>query len=76
MAEGCSGLSFMVACGLRPSMLPFPVAGLKGRVQCQWKALKKGGVEENKACWSLANSTWVKLRLLQQALCTPGLRTL
>ena len=24
---------------------------LKGRVQSQWKALKKGRVEEIKACW-------------------------
>jgi hypothetical protein len=28
--------------------------GLKGRVQSQWKAFKKGGVEDNKACWSCA----------------------
>jgi hypothetical protein len=28
--------------------------GLKVRVQSQWKAHKKGRVEENKACWSLA----------------------
>jgi hypothetical protein len=27
--------------------------GLKVEVQSQWKALKKGEVEENKACWSL-----------------------
>jgi hypothetical protein len=26
---------------------------LKGRVQSQWKALKKGGAKGNKACWSL-----------------------
>jgi hypothetical protein len=26
---------------------------LKGRVQSQWNALKKGEVKGNKACWSL-----------------------
>jgi hypothetical protein len=30
------------------------IEGLKGREQSQWKALNKGGVEENKACWSVA----------------------
>jgi hypothetical protein len=29
----------------------FAVNGPKGRVQSQRKALKKGGAEENKACW-------------------------